>query len=282
MMVFNSGCINSQIHPDTQKYLNRVKADSGSIREPVITALNEFVKYCYRVGLRNNSGGTTHTIRMCSIFATTTSAGAYNRLWTPNATLKDTPGGSVTYSESGGAIVSGAGGYIDTGVVSNTYTVNNVSIFMHNLTNAGSKDYMGADDSVTSGATTTNRFVVHTRWTDDGNCYFDVGNSTTGTTGGRISALNSTNCIGLMVAIKNNASQYVYQRGVSLVSRTTAPTTGLTMSTDTLTFTYSRSGDTAIARGIGGVGFGTAIPVTLVAGFTTVWNAVQTALGRSV
>lgn len=272
---------NSQLHPDTENYLRRVKADGGSVRSPVIAAINEFVKYCYRVGLRNNSGGTTHTIRHCTIFATTTITGVYNRLWSPNATLKDTAGGSVSYSESSGLSVNGATAYVDSGVASTTYTINNVSIFIHNLSHILSKDYFGADDTVTSGATTTNRFLLHPRWTDDNNAYFDVGNGTP-TTGGRISAVNSTNSVGLIIGIKNSASQYIYQRGVSISSRTNAPTTGLTMSADTITFTYSRSGDATVGRNIGGIGFGTAIPVTLVSGFTTAWNAIQTALGRAV
>lgn len=269
----------SQIHQDVVNYQNRVTNAGGTIAASTLAALNEFVVFCYKNGLRDSTG-VSHLIRFCMIFVTQSISGSSEMLWYPTGISSAvTTTGTPTYATTTGLTVSGRTNYQDTRIPGNTFNAYNNSLFIHSLNNTASRDYYGCDDA-NAGVTNGTRLLLNTGYSDN-NLYYDNGNFTSGT--GRVSAANATNN-GLIVGVKNGATQTVYERGNQLVQNTTTATTGLTMPADTVkvTMCYAQDVGTAnlVSRNLAGYGGGSAIPLATISAFTTVWNAVQNTMGR--
>jgi hypothetical protein len=252
------------LHPETISYLSRVSANVPS--RAAVIAIDEFVRFCYKEGLRSASGGTNHIIQSCYIAASTTLAKLWFRSGESNAL---TTLGTPTYGITTGVAATAGTNEVRTHN-GNLLSITDCSIFFHNLTEGGNRDFFGVQTDATS------RIIIHPRWIDDNNLYFDCGNSSTG----RIAVANGTDSRGLIIGVKSNTIQAVYQRGVQLVQTTTAPTTGLTFPATAIAAMGRTSPDVTTVRNIGGFGTGRAIPASAIAGFTSAWNAIQTALGR--
>jgi hypothetical protein len=254
-----------QLHPDTIAFLSRITG-SAVILPAAIAAINEFVTWCYANGLRDTAG-QNHIVESCWIASTT----VLTKLWfrsgeSAGLTLLGTP----SYNNTTGVTVTAGTNELRTHNA-NLLNINDFSIFFHNLSTAANRDFFGVSD-----ATNTPRLLIHPRWNGDDNLYFDVGNPSTG----RISVANSANSSGLIVGTKSNATQTIYQRGVQIAQSTTASTSGLSFPAAAIAAMGRNAADVVTARNIGGFGTGKSIPSAAIAGFTTRWNAIQTALGR--
>lgn len=262
----------AQQHNDTRDYLQRILNDSGSVARNVQIELNEFVKWHYTNGLRDNTG-VNHGVRYCSLFITNALAGYLQCLWHVTTQKTNTlVGNTPTYALTTGISLDSDVSYLNTNFNTNNLPnpINNVAIGLWLTT------YVTATDSFSNTQSASNRITMHSPWTDN-TIYFDAGNEST-------SRINYTIPVGsrtkaFYVGTKESTTQQIIINGNSVLSQTRSLVTLTSFSN--FSFPLNNSPNTP-ARQTGGFFVSAkAIPSSLFSAHYTVWQRLQQSVSSS-
>lgn len=248
-------------HNDTRDYLRRLAIDSGSVASGVQLELNEFVKWHYKSGLRDNSGAN-HKIKLCGVFISVDINGYLNCLWHTSANKKMllNSGTAPTYSQNLGLEIDPSLQKISLDFNSSSLSANNYSLGIYNLVYVPTEDYFGGQNS------TNPRLQIHYPWSD-GNIYFDAGNFTTG----RVFFTHPATA-GLTVGVADS-QLYLSHNGSILTTKIKS-----TVSNPNINFVLQGTDEASPPsrpRKIGGFLVGNNISSSLMTNLYTAWNRLQ-------
>lgn len=251
-------------HNDTRDYLHRLAVDSGSLSPAVQIELNEFVKWHYKAGLRDNTG-VNHAIKLCGVLISTSVNGYLNCLWHTSTSKKIllNSGTTPTYSQNLGLAIDPSLQKISLDFNSSSLTTNSYSLGIYNLVYAPTEDYFGGQNPANPAG---KRLQIHYPWSD-GKIYFDSGNATTG----RVSQTHPRSP-GLTMGVADNLL-YAVHNGSVLATKTkpSEPNPDI----DFLLQGTDEINPPSRPRKLGGFLVGDGINSGLLSNLYTAWNKLQ-------
>lgn len=207
--------IASSFHVNTQDFLRRVIADTGTVSGSAQVGVNEFVKKGYQSGIRAK-------VRNCSPFVTNAIAGSTVYLWRGNNTEVLTRNGTTYNIATGVSIGAGANDNINSGVANNAVSYNDHHIGAYFSSSQLINDYIGYNaDALNQGIAFYPRY-------SDGVAYHDVYGGGDGT------SFSIADISGLHLAEKNGATMRFVTRGTAVFTATGKLLTGTVRTNNTL------------------------------------------------
>lgn len=253
--------------PNTKQYLKRVKDAGGTIRNDVQLAINNFTKKVYQLGLRSTNS-SSHIVKHCNIFPTEAKTGSNFNLWFIGSAFNHTSDG-YTYSLDDGASI-----------------FDKITTSFNTTDTSTDNGHMGwfvtvpYDEATLAGFNNaqSDRFMCHPN--GYGGFYLDFGNDTfnDGRSLYSIPDANMADTLGLGIATKLGSSARHVLDGA--VVKTTTLSTNLSVSPGVYIIqSYNDTGSRTDFK-MSGFTFGSDIPNSKLADYTTAWNTLQSTISQ--